>query len=501
MTNELPSPPYRSLRASVVGGVTWMVSARWLIKGLGLVSTLILVRLLDPSDFGVVAMANLVIGFTQMFFSLGVATALIQNPNADESHFNTAWTIGVLQSLFVTVLLILLSPVVGMYYHEPRVPLVMQVLAVGILIGGISNIGVVAFRKNLDFRSEFRLVAFRKIVSFVPTVALAFLLKSYWALVLGTVIGTAGGVLISYAMHPFRPRWSLQRFNEIWHFSQWLLVVNLGNYTYGRTDQFIVGRILTTSGMGVYAVGAEVAELPVLEMTAPISRVVMPSYAKVKHDADQLKDAYLRVLGVTAALAFPITAGVACIADSVVHLALGGKWLAAIPIIQWLVISAGVRAIYGGAGSLMVILGHMRELALLHWMEVLCLVIAAVSGATMLGLEGVAMAKVAVSSVFGVIFFGRLVSHRTVSAREITRQFLRPALATAIMVIGLSVLFPGTAGWSNGALLAAKVALGVVLYVGSLLGVWVLRGKPSGAEEDLVGIVRERLELLRFARR
>ena len=254
-----------------------MVSARWLIKGLGLVSTLILVRLLDPSDFGVVAMANLVIGFTQMFFSLGVATALIQNPNADESHFNTAWTIGVLQSLFVTVLLILLSPVVGMYYHEPRVPLVMQVLAVGILIGGISNIGVVAFRKNLDFRSEFRLVAFRKIVSFVPTVALAFLLKSYWALVLGTVIGTAGGVLISYAMHPFRPRWSLQRFNEIWHFSQWLLVVNLGNYTYGRTDQFVVGRILTTSGIGVYAVGAEVAELPVLEMTAPISRVATPA--------------------------------------------------------------------------------------------------------------------------------------------------------------------------------------------------------------------------------
>ena len=294
-------------------------------------------------------------------------------------------------------------------------------------------------------------------------------------------------------MHPFRPRWSLVRFKEIWHFSQWLLFVNVGNYAYGITDRFVVGGTGNTTGMGVYSVASEVAELPALELVSPISRVVMPGYAKLKHDPAMLRDACLKVLGVTAVLALPAAVGVVLVANEVVRLFLGPKWLDAIPIVQWIALAAGVRAISGFAGNLMVVQGRAKELAVAHWAEVALLAITAAAGGAMLGIVGIAIAKLLVSCVFAVVFLGMLTTDGTVSVRHLLEALWRPALATGAMALGVAGLSQLTTGWATGMTLMVKIGAGATLYLATLLALWKAQGKPQGAETELLTILRERL--------
>jgi len=172
----------------MIKGSIWMVAMRWTVQGIGLISTMILARLLTPADFGIVAMGMLVVGLLEIFSSLGVDLALIRNQAAEPGHYNTAWTFRVFQCTFITVLLLIFAPFAADYFGDPRVTIVIQILSLSVFFDGFENIGVVAFRKDLDFSKEFRFGVYKKLLGFVITVPLAFTLKSYWALVAGVVV-------------------------------------------------------------------------------------------------------------------------------------------------------------------------------------------------------------------------------------------------------------------------------------------------------------------------
>lgn len=470
-----------------------MVAARWIIKTLGFFSTIILARLLIPADFGIVAMALIVVGLTQILFEMNVDTAIIQNPKADESYFNTAWTIRIIQSLIVSTLVLAMSPLAAYYYEESRVLLVIQALSFGILINGFSNIGVVTFRKELQFNKEFLFLLFTKLVSFIPTVLLAFLWRNYWALVIGMLSGNIATVIFSYLMHPFRPRFSLKKFKEVWGFSQWVLIHNIGYYTYTRVDQIIVGGIANSASLGTYSVASELAELPTTELIYPLSRVIVPGYAKLKHDPQRLKAAYLKVLAVVAVFSLPTAAGLAIVADEVVDLILGVKWLEAIPILQWLALYAGLRPIYGTVWNLALALGKTRQLAALTWIELACLAPTIWLGAQINGVIGVATAKVIVTAIMPVLYFGFLIHFKFVTLLDIVTQLWRPAFSTIVMtaaVIGFSAAF------SNVPIimaLIAKVTVGAAIYLVVLLVIWYLAGRPIGVEDELIKFIAGRL--------
>lgn len=479
----------QSLRTSVIFGVGWMVVARWAMKGLGFISTIILARLLAPEDFGIVAMAMIIVGLTQVLFEMNVDTALIQNTRADESYFNTAWTIRIIQSTIVSILLLILSPLAARYYTEPRVVAVIQALAIGLFFNGFVNIGVVNFRKELQFDNEFRFLLLGKLAAFLPTVFLAFLWRDYWALVVGTIIGSLATVFISYLVHPFRPRYSVEKFSEIWGFSQWVLVHNIGYYTYTRIDQIVIGATANSSGLGVYSVAAEISELPTTELIYPISRVIVPSYAKIKHDPERLRAVYLKVLAVVAGFSLPAAVGLANVSNEVVRILLGEKWLEVIHLLQWLAIFAGLRPIYGTVWNLVIALGEIRRLSALTWFELICLAPATWLGAYLGGVMGVAVAKVVVTAGMPVLYFSILVRFGVVSALDLYAQLWRPVLSAAVMAAVLFCLNNILSSLLVVLALAAKVIVGAATYSVMMLSLWYLAGRPDGVENELIQFV------------
>jgi len=166
-----------------VNGALWMVAMRWMMRLFGLVSLIILARILTPTDFGIVALAMLIVGLLEILSWTAIDLALIQRQETTREHYDAAWTLQVLQGLLVAVLLIIFSPYAASFFDEPALTNVIYVLALKFFILGFQNIGVVDFRKDLKFAKEFNFHLYKQAFSFLTVVSLALILENYWALV------------------------------------------------------------------------------------------------------------------------------------------------------------------------------------------------------------------------------------------------------------------------------------------------------------------------------
>jgi O-antigen/teichoic acid export membrane protein len=208
MSSSLPSPPKTG---RLVGASLFMVGLRIAFRLIGMVSSLVLVRLLAPQDFGIVGLATAVASSLELLTEPSFALALIRLPDMAREHLDTAWTFQIMRGLLIGALVAASSGFAASWMDEPRVMPIMWVLAATSLIQGFENIGTVEFRRNLQFGTVFQARLFSKLVGLAVTLPLAVIFLSYWALVLGTVVVRVFLVGFSYYQHPYRPRLSLAK--------------------------------------------------------------------------------------------------------------------------------------------------------------------------------------------------------------------------------------------------------------------------------------------------
>lgn len=474
-------------RYSVARGTLVVVATRWMDRLIGLVSTVILARLLAPEDFGIIAMASVAIALADVMLDLGVNVALIRNRNATQAHYDTAWTIRLIQMSIATIVLVLTAPFAAEYFHDERVKPVLQVLAFSLLISGCENIGIVAFQKQMQFGAEFRFLFVRRIAGVSTTVIAAWLLHSYWALVIGALTGRAVGVVLSYWVHPMRPRLSFEKFREIFSISQWVLIRSIGTYAQHNLPRILVGRWSTAATMGAYTLADEISAMPSTELLAPLNRVLYPAFSEVQDNPEQLKRLFLLAQGVQALLAMPATVGLALVADEAVRIILGEKWLIAVPFIQVLALVGIAQALSSSCGYVLTILGKIRNLVLLVWAQLLLFVTFAFLLLPEQDPLAIAWLRFLVAAV-GILlaFWAVTMALPVLRFRDIFQCSMRPSIGVATMAALLTFL-PFPPGIPVALLLIFKITLGALGYLVTILGVWWLAGRPNGAESYLLG--------------
>jgi lipopolysaccharide exporter len=172
------SQAVQNIDRAMTKGALWMILARLGDRSLGLVSTVVLVRLLAPSDFGLIAMGMSIIAVCELIGQLGFDMALIQNRHAGRKHYDTAWTFNVIFAGVTSIGLLLLAVPAAKFYGEPRLTPIVLFLALGSLISSFENIGVIAFRRDLQFSKEFGFIFGKKLASFAITIPLALIVPS-----------------------------------------------------------------------------------------------------------------------------------------------------------------------------------------------------------------------------------------------------------------------------------------------------------------------------------
>ena len=463
-----------------------MLLLRLFERCLGFLSVLVLARILVPADFGLIAMAMSVIAFVELGGAFGFELALIQKEHPTRQHYDTAWTLQLAFGGACAMITAALAYPTAVFYAEPRVQPIMLVLAATWIIQSFENIGIVEFRRQLNFSRDFAFLASKKFVGFTVTLALALTLQTYWALVAGMVAGRVTGVVLSYVMQPYRPRFSLAARRDLFSFSGWIFVNSLVAFAGSRLPHFVVGRLHGSAMLGLYTVGSEIAQLPATELVAPISRAVFPGYSRVAGDVDVLRRSYVDLIAVIAVFVLPMSFGIAVVAEPTVQLLLGDKWAGAAMFIQILAFAGAVHAMCSNNYSVWLALGKARLAALVQTAYVVALIPLILVLAHGLGAIGVAWAELS-ASVFGLVI-SYLAVNRVLRLSFVAylASLWRPVTAATLMAFAVSSLVRASTAEAGALVLASRlafaIALGVVIYVCALTLLWLLAAKPHGGE-------------------
>jgi O-antigen/teichoic acid export membrane protein len=488
---------------AIAKGAIWMVLFKLTERSLGLISTLILARLLVPADFGLVAMAMSVIALVELASAFSFEIVLIQRERPTREHYDTAWTMNVVLGIGCALLAAGLAYPAALFYNEPRLTLIVVVVAATLVIQSLENIGVVEFRRSMNFSREFSFLTSKKLVAFVVTLALAFLTRSYWALVAGVVTGRVAGVVFSYRMQPYRPRVCFRCYRDLLSFSGWLFANNIVGFATARLSHFIVGRLHGPAALGFFTVGSEIAQLPATELTAPINRAVFPGFARMATNLGVLRQGLLDVTGVLAVWVLPASVGVAALADPLVRTVLGNKWVDAIVLVQILAFNGAIYAMTSNNFSVYLALGRAHIQPLLLGSRLIFYVpLVAVLSSTH-GIVGVAYAELGASALMLMVSYPVLFRVLALRSGPYVATLWRPLLAATAMAVAVSVvvreLANGAVGSNPLVQLLVGVPCGIVVYGVGLLILWVAAGKPRGAETYILEYVTALLLRLKRA--
>jgi lipopolysaccharide exporter len=478
-------------------GAGWIIAWRMVSRNLGLVSTLILVRLLLPSDFGLIALASGFINSVDALSAIGVQDALVRAPEPDRDMYDAGFSLSILRGVMTALVVAAIAWPVGDFFADQRLTVVMLALSVGTLLGAFENIGIVDFRRDLVFGKEFNLNFWPRIIGVVVTVSTAAIWHSYWALVTGLLFARMVRLPLTYWMSSYRPHFGLRAWRKIIGFSLWTWALSMLYQVRERSDSMVIGRLLGATQVGVFSVGAELGSLPTTELVEPLNRVLFSSFASLHNAAEGLESMFLGAVGLGFLLILPAGIGISMVADPMVRLTLGEHWVTAVPVVQIMAVG-GTAAIFTlSCGTLLNAVGRPGTVFYLAIVPTLVKVIALLALVPYFGLPGAAVALLLSALVDLVLFLWATLPRIGVSLLQLAERMVRPAIATVVMVAVLWRLdmawTPSTAPdviglWKDA---GARSAVGGASYGIVLLATWFTAGRPDGAERFALRIAND----------
>jgi O-antigen/teichoic acid export membrane protein len=462
-----------------------MIFARFADRAIGLASTAILARLLLPQDFGLVALAVSLIAILDMVSEFSVELVLIQNQAAGRRQYDTAWTLNILKGIVLAAVLLLLAAPAAQFFRESRVTAIVSWLAVMMFIGGFENIGVVDFRKDLQFHREFIFVMSSRVIATVLTVTWALVSPGPYALVAGMIGRRVIALGLSFVLQPYRPRVSLAAFTELFRFSRWVMIENVLNAVRQRSANFVIGRVAGAQALGLYSMAYELAMMASSEIEQPIRRAVFPGYAKVASDPAALRRVFLDVFAMIAMVAAPVAVGMGLVAPLVVPILLGPRWLDTIPLVQILSVCGLIIVLGGGTRLVYLAMNKPYVATLMSGADAVMLLPLTTIGALKAGPIGVAWAMVTTAAVTWLVAMVLVMRFLDIHLVAIASRLWRVLLGLFGMGVAVGMLPSWGTDAALGTRLALSVIVGAISYVFVVLGAWLIAGRPDGAESHV----------------
>ncbi|MBB4571987.1 lipopolysaccharide biosynthesis protein [Rhizobium lentis] len=496
-----------SIASRLAKGSMWISAARGLVNLLGFISTIVLARLLAPSDFGVVAIGNTLLAIVGSFTALPLSQALIQHKAPTADHFHTAWTLGALKGILLGVVFAIFAQPAASFYNEPHLVNVMYALAFSMCLSGLGNPRRIMLQKSLVFWQDFMLSVSQKLFAVATAIVVAYFFRSYWALVLSIIAGQIASIAISYTALPFLPKIRFVHYRDLLSFSMWLTFSQVVNTLNWRFDQLLIGKLLGRTEVGYYTVGDTLAVMPTREATQPLTQTLFPAFSQLNGNKERLRQGYRRAQAVVTAVALPLGVGMALVAYPMVEFFMGAKWLAAVPVIQALASIYALQTLGSLAQPLGLSLGGTRMLFIRDTQLFAIRLPLIAAGLYFGGLHGVLIARMFTGTIaIGFNFF----IVRSLIGIPVLAQILSNARSlTSCVLMGLAVYSAQDVGMflqaEFGLLprLLGLVAIGGGVYLTSMFMMWWFAGRPIGPETELLRVVTgtwARFERYRLAR-
>lgn len=325
-----------SLKEKTVKGVVWSSVDRFFSQGIQFIFSILIARLLLPSDYGTVAMLNIFLAISQTFIDSGFGTALIRKIDRTEEDFSTVFYFNIAAALAFYGILWFTAPYIADFYDIPLLKDITRVVALTLVFGSFSGIQSARLSIAIDFRS-------RAIISITVTLVtgalglwMAYSGYGVWALVMQSVVSSLLRTILLWAFVRWMPKlvFSWKSFKELFSFGSKLLASGLLDTAYNNIYTLVIGKVFSSSALGVYSRADSLAQYPSSNITSVLQGVTFPVLSSIQNEPERLTSAYKKFIRLSAFVVFPLMIGLSAVADPLIRFVLTDKWEGAIYLLQ-----------------------------------------------------------------------------------------------------------------------------------------------------------------------
>lgn len=358
-----PGSDTQSLDRSLVSGIAWTGGMKWATQILSWAATLIVARILAPSDYGLMGMAAVYLGLVTLINEFGLTAAILRHRELTEQQIASVGGFSLLVGIAIAGISVALSPLIARFYAEPAVATIIAILSLNFVFGSLGVLPRSLLARDLSFPRLAMIDGITNVAQMLTMLALAIAGFRYMALVYGSLVGSACGALLALWWRPHRLAWptSLRSIRDTLHVGWHIVVGRLAWYTYNTADFAVVGRVLGKQVLGAYTLGWEIATMPVERISSLVSSVTPGVFSAVQHDIPALRRYFLGVVEGLAFITLPAAAGLALIAGEFVPVVLGPQWQAAVLPLRLLAVYGGIRSIDTVTPQVLIYTGHSRQ--------------------------------------------------------------------------------------------------------------------------------------------
>ena len=319
----------------------WSSIDRFTTQGISFVFSMLIARMLLPSDYGVVAMLGIFMAVSQCFIDSGFGTALVRKKDRTEVDFCTVFYFNIVVSCLFYALLWFASPYIAAFYNTPLLETITKVVGLNLIVGAIAGIQGAKLSIDINFHSRAKISIVTTLFSGVLGLWIAYSGYGVWALVVQGLLSNVLRTILLWVTVRWMPQliFSWHSFKELFSFGSKMLASGLLDTIYNNIYTIVIGKKFSADSLGVYARADGLAQFPSSNITGVLQSVTFPVLSTIQDDDERLASSYKRFLRLSAFVVFPMMIGLAAVADPFIRVVLTDKWAGCIYFLQILCFS------------------------------------------------------------------------------------------------------------------------------------------------------------------
>jgi len=458
-----------NIAESAIKGIFWIGSGQVIKQIVGILTYVLLVRLLTSDDFGVMSMVMVFVGFSMLFVEFGIGTAIVHRQDLSEIALCSAFWINLGAATVLALLLAAASPIIAWVYHKPELSPFLVALSLTLLLSGLQVIPKALLQRKLHFYPIARAEVIASTTAASCTIFLAWQGFGVWSLVAQPLVGNA----MLLVMYGIGASW-FPRFVFNWpevksyiHYSSDVFATNVLDYLNRNADDFIIGKFIGSSQLGYYALSYQIMLYPLQQVSFIIVRVLFPSLSQLQNDIPRFRNMYLKAIATISLITFPMMFGLFSLAEDFITVVFGKDWLDMLDVLRIFCVLGMSQSVATTLGTIYLSTGNTRLMFKLNMVSTPIFIVGFLAGVPW-GIAGVATSCTVISMVMYTVSI--FIAFRIVGmpVLDFFRVLSRPFFISLAMAIAVALCekffisaYTDVPAWR----LSSGIVIGALLYI------------------------------------
>ncbi len=377
---------------SFLSSVSWSFLDQMSLFVINLFISAVLARLIEPSEFGLLAMVTVITGFLEVFKTVGLNESLIQKKNLSSQDINTVFWFTLFITFLLTIFIFFSAPWIAKFYNNQRLEPITYAIGGLFFLNTLGSIPDALIRKDLLFKSFFLRNLLNRLIYGSIGISLAYAGYGIWSLIISQYVSVFFITWVSFKIIQWRPRFFFDKKILKPHllFGLPLLTLKIFYYWSSNIDTLLIGKKLGEQTLGYYNKAYGLMTLPVNKISSSISRVIFPMFSQEKNNMKKIWEKYLKLLSISAFLIFPLMGAMFILAKEIILLVYGPNWMPSVMIFKKF---AFIGAILGltYTGTILKSVGETKKILYVNIPSKLITILAIIIGLHYKGINGVVL--------------------------------------------------------------------------------------------------------------